>query len=102
MKSTQARCSEKNGYSNDRFHSRIVVARLGGGGVTGDQKSKKHWQFLARNRQKFQFEVGGRERRKTNSIFCRQEGGEELRSDWLHLEKAKSKYCKFQTQDTGA
>lgn len=55
--------------------SRIVVARLGGGGVTGDQKSKKHWQFLARNRQKFQFEVGGRERRKTNSIFCRQAGG---------------------------
>jgi hypothetical protein len=42
--------------------SRIVVARLGGGGVTGDQKSKKHWQFLARNRQKFQFEVGGTER----------------------------------------
>ena len=35
MKSTQARCSEKNGYSKDRFHSRIVVARLGGGGVTG-------------------------------------------------------------------
>ena len=75
MKSTQARCSEKNGYSKDRFHSRIVVARLGGGGVTGDQKSKKHWQFLARNRQNFQFEVGGRERRKTNSIFCRQAGG---------------------------
>ena len=81
MKSTQARCSEKNGYSKDRFHSRIVVARLGGGGVTGDQKSKKHWQFLARNRQKFQFKLEGERGVKPIQFFAgRQEGGEELRS----------------------
>ena len=46
MKSTQARCSEKNGYSNDRFHSRIVVARLGGGGVT----THNTWSEVIRNR----------------------------------------------------
>ena len=70
MKSTQARCSEKNGYSKDRFHSRIVVARLGGGGVTGDQKSKKHWQFLARNRQKFQFKLEGERGVKPIQFFA--------------------------------
>ena len=61
--------------------SRIVVARLGGGGVTGDQKSKKHWQFLARNRQKFQFKLEGERGVKPIQFFAgRQEGGEELRS----------------------
>ena len=58
------------------------------------------WRGIDKN---FSLKLEGERGVKPIQFFAgRQEGGEELRSDWLHLEKAKSKYCKFQTQDTGA